>query len=231
MTRNVWTDYEAESGAALNGLLNAIGWESVVSGCTPTLGAGSWDVDIATGTVSSGPGVSETTDVPADTVTLATADPTDDRVSLITADTSTGAVSETAGATVASNPVAPDIPDGEVLICAVEVRGGTSSLSSTDLHDYRAVQAKPPETTGITDVTGSRTLGTWYQNTDGRPIVVYVNVDRSGSIDINDTMTDRDVVRLDSGFTGVAVIGQGDYYKVDTINNPAAVYTWWEQNL
>jgi hypothetical protein len=135
MTRNPVGDREDFSATYWSAILNAHAKEAVVSGCTPSKGSGDWDVDIASGEVVVG---GTQVSVSADTVTLSPSD-SDDRVDLVHVDSS-GTVSSTEG-TAATNPTAPDIPSGEVLLATVLVEGGASDLSSagSSINDYRTI--------------------------------------------------------------------------------------------
>lgn len=80
------------------------------------------------------------------------------RVDLITVD-STGATNTTEGSPGAgtdANPViAPDIPSGQVLIAAVTVDGGATSLTSGDIHDYRIPSIHPATQTALDNHTSN----------------------------------------------------------------------------
>lgn len=138
MTRNPVKDGEQFTTVYWSGMVNAHAAEAVLTGCAPSKGTGSWDVDVASGTVRLG---TSPASVSAQTKTLTT--PANDtdldsgefRVDLITID-STGTAIVTEG-TAATNPIAPDIPSSEVLITAVLVDGSATSLSASDIKDYR----------------------------------------------------------------------------------------------
>jgi hypothetical protein len=142
MTRNPTSDGENLLAPFLNGGANAPNLELVKSGCTPSKGTGDWDVDIASGTIIAGQSTGEVS-VSATTKTLtapgsdADLDSGKFRVDVISVD-STGTVNVAEG-TAASKPISPDIPSGEVLLAAVVVDGSASSLSSSDINDYRVL--------------------------------------------------------------------------------------------
>lgn len=160
MTRNIFTDDEPFSVAALNSMTNAHALEGVVEGLGLSPGAGDWDVDVAAGRAILG---DEIVDVTADTVTHNPAG-VEDRVDLITVDAvpslsvttgdeatveqqyvlnpDTGDIEQVDQATV----IAPDVPEGEALVGAVYVRGGSSEILGGDLYDYKTiVEEHPPE--------------------------------------------------------------------------------------
>lgn len=158
MTRNPVGDGEQFSAVYWSGMVNAIGGEAVVSGCAPSKGTGSWDVDIASGEVKTKPSVPS---VSTQTVTLTTPgndtdlDSGEFRVDLITVD-STGTVNVAEGV-AGAKPIAPDIPTDEVLVAAVLVDGSASSLSSSDIKDYRVLKDISP--VRVTDEASSFTEG------------------------------------------------------------------------
>jgi hypothetical protein len=134
MTRNPVGDNEPFSAVYWSAILNAHNFEGVLSGLDPSLGTGSWDVDYTSGeAIAGGSQVTPS----AGTVTHTAADGTNTRVDLITVD-STGTVAVVEG-TAAADPLAPDIPAGETLIAAVVLPGGASSLSASNIHDYRVI--------------------------------------------------------------------------------------------
>jgi len=92
-----------------------------------------------------------------------------------------------------------------------------------------------------TDVSASRSIGTWYQNTTGRPLTVHITptLNASGElrtpIHINDAQTDNRVarIRVSGGQAGEKVpyqteIPPGHYYKLEDINGNAGVGAWQE---
>ena len=139
MSRNIWQDNRPLTAAVLNSLASAIGGVSTISGCTPTVGTGTWDVDVASGTVR----VDGTGDVSVSAQTVDLNDPTSDlnsgesRVVLVTID-NTGGASATEGA-AATDPATPDIPDSEVVVAVVYVTAADADLSEADLYDIRTL--------------------------------------------------------------------------------------------
>lgn len=139
MVRNGFDDNRPLWAVELNALQSAPGSFGVVDGCTPTEGTGTWDVDVAPGTVR----VDGTGDVSVSGQTVDLADPTggmnagETRVVLVTVD-ATGTASDTAGA-AATNPASPDIPANEVLVAVVVVAAADASISDSDLYDPRVV--------------------------------------------------------------------------------------------
>lgn len=136
MTRNPVGDNEAFSAAFWSAMVNAAAFEGVKSGCAPTVGTGNWDVDVASGETHHGTATNDVT-FAGDTATLSAAHATLNRVDLVTI-TSAGAINGVEG-TAAADPIAPDIPSGHVLICAVFLQAAASSISASDIHDYRAI--------------------------------------------------------------------------------------------
>lgn len=134
MTRNPVGDNEAFSAAYWSAKANAHGGEAVVSGLDPSKGTGNYDVDTAEGEIQVG---SRAAFLEPQTTTVAAADATNPRVDIITADLASN-VTVTEGVP-SPNPAAPDIPDDEVLICAVFVPGGASQITASDIHDYRII--------------------------------------------------------------------------------------------
>jgi hypothetical protein len=174
MTRNPVGDNEAFSAVLWSAMVNAHDDEIIETGFEPSKGSGNWEVDTTGGSVwISGTKYDHT----ADTAFLSTADGTDPRVDLVTVDTVPN-VSVVEG-TPAADPVAPDIPDGEVLIAAVFVPAGAGSISASDIHDYRVIGTPEPPVTYSNQLT-NRSTGTWYQNTDDRPRFVSVSYRTSG---------------------------------------------------
>lgn len=142
MTRNLLTDGDPFSVAVLNSMMNAHDGEAVVDGCDLTPGTDDWDVDVGSGELFVDGGFVA---VESQTVTVSTAD-ADDRIDLVTIDTDGSAsVTEGSPASTAGQPIAPDMPDGEVLAGLVYVRGGSDEVLDGDLYDYRTAIADPRE--------------------------------------------------------------------------------------
>lgn len=142
MTRNPQSDGAFVHAALVNAILNGHDTEGIVSGCTPSVGSGDWDVDVASGTVVSDGEAS----VSAQTASLtapsndADLDSGEARADLVTLDSSgTVQVQEGTAASGNKEPVAPDIPNGQVLVAFVFVDGDATSLSSSDVFDYRVI--------------------------------------------------------------------------------------------
>lgn len=146
MTLNPFTDGNALLGVGLNGMVNAHAQDGIITGVTPSKGAGSYDVDIASGTALID---NDLITVAADTVTLTSAaadadlDAGEFRVDVITVDT-TGTINVAEG-TAAVTPIAPSIPTDEALIAFVIVDGSGSSISSGDIHDRRVIVEQQSE--------------------------------------------------------------------------------------
>lgn len=139
MTENPFTDGQQFSAARLNSMYNAHENNGVLSGCVASSGVNSFDVDVTSGNVFlNGSNIN----VSAATVSHATSDP-EDRVDLLSVD-DTGTVNVTQGTPAATSgqPVAPDIPSGEILIALVFIRGGSSEILTGDIfNDYRVTLA------------------------------------------------------------------------------------------
>jgi len=146
MTRNPVEDGENFSAVYWSAITNAVGNEYIDNGCTPTNGTGDLDVDIASGDVYVAGGSAS---VSSQTVTVSSSG-TDDRVDIITINSS-GSASVTEG-TEAADPNAPSIPTDEVLVAAVHVRGGSSSLSPSDIKDYRILNPNPYAVDSLSEI-------------------------------------------------------------------------------
>lgn len=150
MTRNPFQDGDIVHAPGLNAAVNGLNLEGVKSGCTPSKGTGDWDVDVASGAVF----VNSTDETSVGSATKTLTAPSNDadldageaRVDLVTVD-STGTVNVTEGTASSGDKLAnaPDIPANEVLIAAVFVDGDATSLSSSDINDYRSIiKPQPP---------------------------------------------------------------------------------------
>lgn len=255
MTRNPAKDNEQLSAAYFSADSNALDREAIIDGAAPSAGAGSWDVDIASGRVL----VNGTkASIGSQTVTISDASALtsgETRVDLITVD-NTGTASATAG-TAAADPVAPDIPSGEVLIAVAIVQDGDSSLVGDSIKDYRALleldaedlsgeagtsgqvlttdgtdgswSTPTTDATVPTDVSGSRALDTWYQNTQGTAIVVYVLPNGTYTIDVNSSQSANQIVTTDDSFA-TFVVGDQDYYRVNGVG-ASGIDSWTEHDL
>lgn len=133
MTRNNFADGSPFSAEGLDSVVNAVNHEAILSGGAPSVGTGNYEVDLTACDY-----VVDDTDlsISADTVTLSSASASD-RVDIITADKSPG-FNVTEGSP-GTNPNAPTIPTNEVLICAVFVDSGSTSLVTSDIYDYRVL--------------------------------------------------------------------------------------------
>lgn len=104
------------------------------------------------------------------------------------------------------------------------------------------------QATDYTDVSGSRSGGTWYQNTTGNPLLVYVvsipdNYYNVVDIHVNTSQTNRVVFHNEVGHNSarsnsdvslgtVFVVPDGYYYKATSDNYGANGFTsWHEQEL
>jgi len=154
MTRNPVGDSEQFSATYWSSIYNAHNQEGVLNGLVPSKGSGDFDIDTTSGEalVQSTKTGSVNSQSPA--VALNTSD-SDDRVDLVHIN-SAGTISKTTG-TAATDPNAPDIPSGEVLLAAVLVEGGASSLSSagSKIADYRTIYDNNPALDSIGDGSGT----------------------------------------------------------------------------
>jgi len=109
-------------------------------------------------------------------------------------------------------------------------------------HYEDSVSASSPQ-----DVSGSRSLGTWYQNTSGVPLVVAVNLssnfttdsNMSLKLDINTSQSAKTVrsIIIPGGNSNAptrqpsvfAVVPDGEYYRASS--NIGALDTWFEYNI
>lgn len=121
------------SAEGLDSIVDAVDHNAILSGGVPSVGTGNYDIDLtACDYVISGTDYS----IAGDTVTLSSASASD-RVDLVTADTTPGF--NVVEGNPATNPNAPDIPTNEVLIAAVFVDSGGTSLATSDINEYRVV--------------------------------------------------------------------------------------------
>jgi len=136
MTENPFTDGQQFSAARLNSMYNAHQNEGVLNGCDGSPSANNFDVDISSGQIKVD---FDIVDVSGTTVSHSTSDP-QDRIDLITAD-SNGTVSIKQGdpAAVSGQPIAPDIPNNQLLLSLVFVRSNSTEILTGDINDdYRA---------------------------------------------------------------------------------------------
>ena len=139
MTENPFTDGQQFSAARLNSMYNAHQNEGIVSGLGVTPSANAFDIDVASGTLFLNDDV---VSVSAATLSLSASDP-EDRLDIISADASGLTVTQGSPAATSGQPVAPDIPSGDVLVSLIFVRGGSSEILTGDiLNDYR-VELRP----------------------------------------------------------------------------------------
>lgn len=169
MTRMPVGDNEPFSAAYWAGLTNAHALEAVSEGLNPAPGAGDLEIDVSSGAVMVD---GDTHAVDADTVSVSAGDGSDPRVDLITAD-GDNTVNVVEG-TPADNPVAPAIPEGEVLIGAVYVPAGASSVSAAEINDYRAIRGESQYPYGDADVTTARELEYDFKNTTWQGDEIFV---------------------------------------------------------
>jgi microcystin-dependent protein len=171
MTENPFTDGQQFSAARLNSMYNAHQREGVVNGCDVTTSANNFDVQISSGKII----VNNTAvDVTATTVSHSTSDP-EDRIDLITADNN-GAVSITQGTPAATSgqPIAPDMPNNQVLLSLVFVRSNSTEILTGDINDDYRAEIVPGVPSGIIVMFGgaiSNIPDGWKlcDGTDGTP--------------------------------------------------------------
>lgn len=114
-------------------LVDALAGNGVVSGCAVTQGTG-MAPNVASGSVQVG-GAAAT--VTGGTVTVTTADATNPRFDLVVVNSS-GTKSVTAG-TAAATPVFPAIPATSVVLAAIYVGAGVTSIMTADIIDKRSI--------------------------------------------------------------------------------------------
>lgn len=174
------------------------------------------------------------------------------RYDLIVADSTTISVEKGT-----EDKVAPAIPTDHVALAVVGVESDVGAIGTGDIFDSRVLfdfDIEDFSGTGGTagqvlgtngtdpvwvdrktdaqvpsDVTGSRSIDTWYQNTDDRSRVVYVVPDGTYSVDVNSSQTANTILDGAAGKT-MFVVGEGDYYRVVSIG-ASAVDDWVEQGL
>jgi len=154
MTRNPVGDSEQFSATYWSSIYNAHNQEGVLNGLVPSKGSGDFDIDTTSGEAIVQSTKTGSVNAQSPAVTLNTSD-SDDRVDLVHIN-SAGTISKTTG-TAATDPNAPDIPSGEVLLAAVLVEGGASSLSSagSKIADYRTIYDNNPALDSIVDGSGT----------------------------------------------------------------------------
>jgi len=146
MSENPFTDGQQFSAARLNSMYNAHQNEGVLNGCDVSPSANNFDVDISSGQIKVG---FDIVDVSGTTVPHTTSDP-QDRIDLITAD-SNGTVSIKQGdpAAVSGQPIAPDIPNNQVLLSLVFVRSNSTEILTGDINDDYRAEIVPDVPSGI----------------------------------------------------------------------------------
>jgi len=175
MTQNNYQDGAQFSAEGLDAQVNAHANEGVLSGGAPSIGTGSFEVDLtACDYVVSTTAFS----IGADTVALSSPSGSD-RVDIITATTG-GAFNVTEGSP-ATDPNAPTIPTDEVLIAAVFVPSGASNLVSGNINDYRVFLVRDAVTFKGNDI-----------DTDGDS-----KVDAADQADNADTLDTREATDLE----------------------------------
>lgn len=145
MARNPFKDQETRSAVLLNSMASAHALDGIVSGGELTSGSGDFDVDHEASDYMIG---GEDYSVDAGTVTADDADDTL-RVDLIVFDDS-GEADVVKGEPAPEpddgedeQPVAPDIPDGSVLVGAVLVPGGVTSIGTSDIWNEYKTEIQP----------------------------------------------------------------------------------------
>lgn len=140
MTLNPVGDNEAFSAVYWSAITNAHNLEAVIEGCAPSKGTGNWAVDVAEGRVAVN---GQNYPVEAQSVSVPSANATNPRVDLVTLGRD-ATLAVTAG-TPATDPAAPDIPEGRVVVAVVFVPAGAASITASDINDYRVLLT--PEST------------------------------------------------------------------------------------
>lgn len=134
MSENPFTDGQQFSAARLNSMYNAHQNEGVLNGLDASTSTNAFDVDVASGELFLNDDV---VSVGSATLSLSTSDP-EDRIDLISADSTGLTVTQGNPAATSGQPIAPDIPSGDVLVSLIYVRGGSSEILTGDIfNDYR----------------------------------------------------------------------------------------------
>lgn len=113
--------------------------------------------------------------------------------------------------------------------------GALTGLGDDDHPQYVKDSVNP------SDVTGSRSPGTWYQNNTGNPLLVYVLVNSTGSgtatcaVHVNSSQTNRQITGNTRSSSNTPVgsvvwVPDGMYYKV-TGNTNFNLQGWFEAEL
>jgi len=143
MSENPFTDGQQFSAARLNSMYNAHQNEGVLNGLDVSTSVNAFDVDVASGELFLN---NDVVSVGSATLSLSTSDP-EDRIDLISADSTGLTVTQGNPAATSGQPIAPDIPSGDVLVSLIYVRGGSSEILTGDIfNDYRvSVDFTPPD--------------------------------------------------------------------------------------
>ena len=136
MSENPFTDGQQFSAARLNSMYNAHQNEGVLNGLDVSTSTNAFDVDVASGELFLNDDV---VSVGSATLSLSTSDP-EDRIDLISADSTGLTVTQGTPAATSGQPIAPDIPSGDVLVSLIYVRGGSTEILTGDIfNDYKTV--------------------------------------------------------------------------------------------
>lgn len=268
MTVNPIDDNTAAWAAWFNGMMNAHAGEGIVSGCSISKGTGDWDIDVTSGSIFES---STESSISSGTVTITDSSGLtsgQSRVTIITADTG-DALASTDGS-AAADPATPDIPAGEVLLGFVVVSEGDSTAADSDIFDIPALSHAQHDaadfdgadgsdgnvlrSTGSeanwgnldidspSDVSGSRALGTWEENTGSAALVVMVSVDHGtngGGLarargHINSSQSDNIVINWrndgDEDAAITMIVPAGSFYKVEGATDNT-INQWYEHAL
>jgi len=115
-------------------MYNAHQNEGVLNGLDVSTSTNAFDVDVASGELFLNDDV---VSVGSATLSLSTSDP-EDRIDLISADSTGLTVTQGNPAATSGQPIAPDIPSGDVLVSLIYVRGGSTEILTGDIfNDYR----------------------------------------------------------------------------------------------
>lgn len=134
MSENPFTDGQQFSAARLNSMYNAHQNEGVLNGLDASTSVNAFDVDVASGELFLN---NTAVSVGSATVSLSTSDP-EDRIDLISADSTGLTVTQGNPAATSGQPIAPDIPSGDVLVSLIYVRGGSTEILTGDIfNDYK----------------------------------------------------------------------------------------------
>jgi len=192
MSENPFTDGQQFSAARLNSMYNAHQNEGVLSGLDVSTSTNAFDVDVASGELFLNDTV---VSVGSATLSLSTSDP-EDRIDLISADSTGLTVTQGNPAATSGQPIAPDIPSGDVLVSLIYVRGGSTEILTGDIfNDYRvSVDFTPPD---FISPQGENS-GLDADTVRGRPVAVEDVNGKIGNVNLSLDVSSGNFSQIDS---------------------------------